>query len=311
MIVVFSKDRAFQLEACLRTLFAQGEDATQLPVRILWTASTPEHRQSYAVLREDLRPYERLQFVEESVFRADLIMILGRLVQGSWPDRFVRRAQNIQTSWIRNLVLAVAGLFLHPDEAVLFVVDDTLFLRPFHFANCARRLSEKKDALAFSLRLGEGLTHFYMGSRAQAVPVFLPLEKDAQVCQLNWADADGDFAYPLEISSSLLKLKLILPRLLRKKWRSPNTLELALANMAGRYKETHLRLLSFREPRAVSVPLNMVQKDFTDNRVGGLECHRPEALCRLFLAGGRADLSRLQGMKHHSVHLELDLLPPA
>jgi hypothetical protein len=104
-------------------------------------------------------------------------------------------------------------------------------------------------------------------------------------------------------------LDLILSRLLRKKWHSPNTLELALANMAGRYKERYPMLLTFREPRAVSVPLNMVQQDFTDNRVGGKECHRAEALCALFLKGVRADLSRLDQMPHASVHVEIDLLP--
>jgi hypothetical protein len=135
------------------------------------------------------------------------------------------------------------------------------------------------------------------------------VETDSEVCRYSWGNADGDFAYPLEVSSSLLKMNLILSRLLRKKWRSPNTLELALANMAGRYKESHPVVLTFREPRAVAVPLNLVQQDFTNNRFGGDERYRPDVLCRLFLAGGRADLSRLTGMKHTSVHMEIDLLP--
>ena len=54
MIVVFSKDRAFQLEACLRTLSAQCTDIKNVPVRVLWTVSSAEHRRAYDVLRESL-----------------------------------------------------------------------------------------------------------------------------------------------------------------------------------------------------------------------------------------------------------------
>jgi hypothetical protein len=309
MIIVFSKDRAFQLEACLRTLFAQCSDAADVPIRILWTASNSEHRQSYAILCEAFRKFARLQFIEESSFRFDLIIILGNLPRGSWRERMVRLLQKGEASWSRSLVQAGINLLLRPEPAVLFAVDDTLFLRSFHFAQCSRHLLVKDDCVAFSLRLGLGLTRFYMGDRDQKVPELTPVDKDSQVYQFRWTEADGDFAYPLEISSSLLKLNLILSRLLRKKWHSPNTLELALANMAGRYRRKHPMLLTFREPRAVAAPLNMVQQDFTGNRFGGKECHRPEALCRLFLEGGRADLSGLNQMHHTSVHMEIDLLP--
>ena len=172
-------------------------------------------------------------------------------------------------------------------------------------------LLARNDCLAFSLRLGLGLTRFYMGNRDQEVPDLTPADKNSQTYQFQWNEADGDFAYPLEISSSLLKLNVIWSRLLRKKWHSPNTLELALANMAGRYKQKYPVLLTFREPHAVAVPLNMVQQDFVGNRSGGKECYQADALCRLFLEGGRADLTALNQAPHISVHMEIDLLPTA
>jgi hypothetical protein len=310
MIIIFSKDRAFQLEACLRTLLAQCADAASLPIRILWTTSNSEHRRSYSILREGFRQFARLEFVEESSFRPDLILILGNIAAGSWREGMIRRRQNKTAPW--NLISAwKTNLLLSPSPAVLFVVDDTLFLRPFSFAECSRQLLAKDNALAFSLRLGQGLTRFYMGDRDQKIPSLMPTNKAFQVYQFRWAEADGDFAYPLEISSSLLKVGFLLPRLLRKKWHSPNTLELALANMAGRYKQKHPTLLTFLEPRAVSVPLNIVQKDFTGNRFGGKERYQTDSLCRLFLDGVRADLSRLHEMRHTSVHVEFDLLPTA
>jgi len=312
MIIVFSKDRAFQLEACLRTLLAQCQDVANVPVRVLWTASSANHRQAYDVLREIYKSQSslRIEFVEESNFRRDLTLILGNFEVGSWRDRFVRwLMRGGSTSSPQSFSQALIGLCSRPVPAMLFVVDDTLFLRPFHFAECSRTLLASNDALAFSLRLGQGLTHFYMGNCSQAVPEMTLVDDSRKIYQFRWTEAKGDFEYPLEVSSSILKLGLILPRLLRKKWHSPNTLELALANMTGRYRERHPMLLTFQQPRAVSVPLNIVQKDFTENRHGGQDRYHPDALCARFLQGVRADLSRLERFQTTSVHAEVDLLP--
>jgi hypothetical protein len=312
MIVIFSKDRAFQLEACLRTLLARCEDAADVPVRILWTASSSSHRQAYDILQETFKykSSARVEFIEESSFRGDLVMILGNLARGSWRPRLVRRLLQAGSAlWMQNFIPALIGLLLRPDPTVLFVVDDTLFLRSFNFARCSRLLLANEDCPAFSLRLGQGLTRFYMGDCDQEAPEMILVDKDSQVYQFRWTEAKGDFAYPLEISSSILNLNLILSRLLRKNWRSPNTLELALANMAGRYRKKHPLLLTFQHPRGVSAPLNIVQQDFTGNRHGGQERHRADALCSLFLKGVRADLSRLDQIKPASVHAEIDLLP--
>jgi hypothetical protein len=309
MIIVFSKDRAFQLEACLRTLLIQCRDANEVPIRVLWTASHSNHRRSYALLRDSFHHLPNIEFIEESGFRSDLIVIWGGIARGSWRDHAVRHLEKVSASWARNLIQPFTNLLLRPAPAVLYVVDDTVFLRSFGFTECASRLLAKDDGLAFSLRLGEGLTRFYMGNSPQEVPELTLMDKDSQVYQFRWTEAEGDFAYPLEISSSILKSNLILSRLLRKRWHSPNTLELALANMAGRYKQKHPLVLTFREPRAVSVPLNIVQQDFTENRVGGKERYQPDRLCDLFLKGVRADLSGLNQMPHTSVHMEIDLLP--
>jgi hypothetical protein len=305
MIVVFSKDRAFQLEACLRTLLAQCEDAADVPIRVLWTASGADHRRSYEILEKSYKGKNAdILFVEESFFRRDLILILGRVRPGSWKEKIIRLLLPIKMSWAQ----AVISPLLNP-WPTLFVVDDSLFSRPFRFSTCARYLLAAPENLAFSLRLGQGVTRSYMGNCEQEVPEMQPVDEALGIYQFRWPEGDIDFEYPLEISSSILHLHLILPRLLRKKWKSPNTLELALALMAGRYKKPQPLLLTFQEPRAVSAPLNIVQKDFTDNRHGTQERYEPAALCRLFLQGVRADLSQLGRVEQNSVHMEIDLLP--
>jgi hypothetical protein len=309
MIIVFSKDRAFQLEACLRSLLAQCADASQVPIRVLWTASTDKHERAYAILRESYAAWPNLLFVRESKFRVDFLALLGGLAPSSFGAWILRTVEKLPASWLKKIARPLTASLLRAPSAVLYVVDDSIFLRPFHFRECAKLLLAKPEALAFSLRLGRGLTRFYMGDRDQVVPELALVGTHPDVVQFRWAEADGDFSYPLEVSSSLLKSEVILSRLLRKEWRTPNTLEMALANMSGRYKREYPMLLTFGEPRAVSVPLNMVQKDFTDNRHGGQERYHPDSLCALFLEGLRADLSGLDRIKPTSVHAEIELLP--
>jgi hypothetical protein len=305
VIIVFSKDRAFQLEACLRTLLAQCEDVKEVPVRVLWTASSAHHHRSYGLLKETYGEWPHIEFIEESHFRSDLIAMLGGMTVGSARDRFIRRLETLPAAWIQLVV----RFLMRPKPAVLYVVDDTVFLKSFSFRRCATALLSHENSIAFSLRLGRNLTRFYMGNRDQKIPEMKAVNNS--IYEFDWTAADGDFAYPLEISSSLLKTNLILSRLLRKKWHSPNTLELVLANMAGRYKHDHSMILTYLDPRAVSIPLNIVQKDFTDNRVGQDANHHPDRLCDLFLKGIRADLSALDGMNHSAVHVEIDLVPTA
>ena len=309
MIIVFSKDRAFQLEACLRSLLAQCVDASQVPIRVLWTASSKTHERAYAILRGSYATWPNLQFVHERKFRSDFLAVLGGLAPNSFGEGTVRLVEMMPARWMRRIARPMTASVLQAPAAVLYVVDDSIFLRPFWFMECAKLLVAKPEALAFSLRLGRGLTRFYMGNRDQVAPEFTQVGTHPDVCEFRWPEADGDFGYPLEVSSSLLKSEVILARLLRKEWRTPNTLEMALANMSGRYKKQYPTLLTFGEPRAVSVPLNMVQKDFTDNRHGGQERYHPDSLCALFLNGVRADLSVLNGLKPTSVHAEIELLP--
>ena len=283
MITVFSKDRAFQLEACLRTLLARCEDVGDVPVQILWTASSPNHRKSYDILQAFYKSKAtvRIEFIEESSFRRDLTMILGNLEKGSWRDRLVRLLSRTgSASWMQGFMQALISLLLRPKPTMLFVVDDTLFLRPFSFTRCSRDLLENDACLAFSLRLGQGLTRFYMGDCDQEVPEMILVDKDSQVYQFRWTEAKGDFEYPLEISSSILNLNLILPRLLRKKWNSPNTLEMAPTTWRGDIDKSIpcCSLFSSRARRFSSVE------------------HGPERFCSTTATGGRSGIIRTRSV---------------
>ncbi|MBL0176295.1 MAG: hypothetical protein IPP94_13675 [Ignavibacteria bacterium] len=82
---------------------------------------------------------------------------------------------------------------------ILFVVDDTLFVRPFSLEGTARALASHAQALGFSLRLGRNTRYCYMSGEMQPLPRF---RSAGPGCLLfRWDGARHDFKYPLEVSS--------------------------------------------------------------------------------------------------------------
>jgi hypothetical protein len=252
--------------------------------------------------------FNNLNFVREKSFRTDVLAVLGGINRASWSYKWIDLFERRSELFSKVFKGVLPRFFLHVPPAVLFVVDDTIFLRPFVVRSLMQILLKKPSALALSLRLGENKDYFYMGNRSQLIPVMQPLVKELDLSVYKWPGADGDYGYPIEISSSILKMKLLINRLLRKEWKSPNTLELALARMAGRYEKIYPEVLTFRVARAVSVPLNVVQKDFVENRFAQTGRSSDE-LCEMFFRGIRADLSSLSDLSPRAVHIELNLVP--
>src|SRR5664279_2098813 len=67
--VVFSRDRAMQLDALLTSLTDHCREASAIRLDILYTASTPSLVRQYAVLERTWRAALNIRFHRESVFR--------------------------------------------------------------------------------------------------------------------------------------------------------------------------------------------------------------------------------------------------
>ena len=116
--IIFSKDRAMQLEATLLSLKHHCEDFGLMDLTVLYNTSTTLHEHSYKLLQSSLNQTLKINWVRESEFQSDLL----RLLRGH--------------------------------EYVLFLVDDNLFVHHFSIASVCEKLSKMQDALGFSLRLG-------------------------------------------------------------------------------------------------------------------------------------------------------------
>lgn len=132
-VLVFSKDRALQLELTLRTYFACCEDAAAGGVHILYATSDETQAGHYAALAQ---AYPQVRFHPEIQFREDVL-------------RFTRLGQY-----------------------VLYAVDDAVFVRPCRLRDGVAALREHPDLLGFSYRLGRNIVSHYPTGTAQAAATY-------------------------------------------------------------------------------------------------------------------------------------------
>lgn len=209
-----------------------------------------------------------VQFLRESDFKADLV----RLVEGT--------------------------------SHVMFLVDDTIFVGSFSLARTIQVLDEDPACLGFSFRLGRNTTYCYTVDRQQRLPVFE--ENGSGVLAFDWTEAEHDFGYPIEVSSSIYRTSDLLPLVVGLEYRNPNTLESALAERGPSFRATRPRLACFQQSVAFSVPANLAQTAWR-NRVGGNPELTTGALAQAFSRGQRLDIERYQGLVANACHQELEL----
>jgi hypothetical protein len=271
--VVFSKDRPLQLDGTLRSLQSHATDAEQLSIQVIWTASGRRQLELYRRLAAE---HPGAEWIEERDFKSQLIA-------------------------------ATRGY-----EYVLFLVDDTIFVRPFSVASAAAGLAADPRVIGFSFRLGRNIDYCYSLRRPQTMPPW-QARPDGAV-SFRWVEADADFGYPIEVSSSLYRTDDILPLLERLQYRNPNTLEAALSRGARSFSTRRPILACPSTSVAFCAPVNVVQQVFP-NRAGEQSPQTAQALAEAFRMGMRLDVEKLAGhvtnAPHEEIVLPLEQLGPA
>jgi hypothetical protein len=125
--------------------------------------------------------------------------------------------------------------------------------------------------------------------------------------KFEWVGADGDFAYPLELSSSLYPFGLIVGLIDRLAFSDPNTLESKMAAETRRLTRRWPALLCYPVSVAFCTPLNRVQEVYL-NRAGDAESFSPERLADLFAQGRRINVRALDGFVPNACHQEVELV---
>ena len=229
--IIFSKNRALQLDACIRTLLENCKDVLQTSdVNVLYMAEKM-HKESYQTL---YKGYTDINFVEEVDFKQDLLRLL--------QDKI----------------------------GVLFVVDDTIFTDEFSLQDILSDLFDNGNSIGFTLRLGGNTNFCYPFNCGQNVPLLSPGGNNTGGCKYHWYNEPLDFGYPLEVSSSVYRVNDLLPFLKTGSFNNPNSLEAIMLNNVRKFVVSKPYLYCFEKSVAFANPLNRVQT-YNNNRAENID----------------------------------------
>jgi hypothetical protein len=300
--LIFSRDRAMQLDAALRSFLLHCRDAATLDLFVLYYTSTSVHARQYTQLEQEYAAWPRIYFVAQRHFRRDTLELLCQPMPG-------KQNSLLHRWWIR---LGPHLGFLNslwrsgtPTGQVLFLVDDNIFVRDFSLSEACRTLADHPDALGFSLRLGMNTTYSYPTDSPQASPVF-ELANNG-ILKYNWTTADGDYAYPLEVSSSLYRLQDVFPVLVGLPFENPNFMESRFARKTFHFKADKQFLLCYSQSVTFCNPVNKVQQ-LHQNRAGVSVRYMVEELAKRFDDGQRIRVDAFNNFTPTSCHQEVEFV---
>jgi len=263
--LIFSKDRAMQLEALLSSLSLHCRDIQNLDLKVLNITSDSFHERQYHRLMSD---YGCVEFIREKDFKKQVLSSIESY------------------------------------EHVLFLVDDAIFVKDFVIKNVIECLKNNDDVLGFSQRLGTNTNYCYSRSISQKLPNFIEIGNEA--LKYDWTSAQGDFGYPLEISSSVYRVNDILPLLEQLYFVNPNTLEGHMAANKHIFVNKKNCLMCSSSSIAFCNPVNIVQK-VCKNRAGNIPQYSIDELSRMFEQGYRINVEKYSSFVPNACHHEVEL----
>ncbi len=293
-------NRALQLDGALRSFFLHCAPPANFEMIVIYRATHARDAQQYRRLADEYAA-RRVGFCAQTDFRRDVLAPLMQFAHGArvpWGNRLA-----LASPWLGRCDLLSPAI--RPAACVLFLVDDNLFTRNFDLETAQAALLAQPTALGFSLRLGRNTQFCYPLDRPQTPPAFQPIGNG--IARFDWRAGDGDFGYPLEVSSSLYRLREVLPILNRCAFHNPNVLEERLAARA-RAAQTRLpNLLCFETSVTFCNPANKVQTH-QPNRASTRADYTSENLAQLFEAGYRLDVSAFANLTPNACHQEVELV---
>ena len=166
--IIFSYNRAMQLDALLRSLFRHCE--IQVHVVVLYRC-TDDFKGGYELLKTRWNQVE---------FREERALSEGER-RPAFPWTFANLKRFVRYKYLRQVKsdfrpLLIEVLRCAPDEYVAFLTDDSIFVEPFGLPpTVAARISAAPREVSFSFRLGtmrEASSTFFLST--------MPTEKPAR-----------------------------------------------------------------------------------------------------------------------------------
>lgn len=267
-IIIYSKNRAMQLDACLRSLKKHFKDYNSVKknVTVIYVASDEAYKQGYDKCSEE---HSEVTFRKQTTFRVDTLESID-----------------------------------HDNDYTMFLVDDILFKGDFSVTDDAFKMVRNNDQmLALSLRLSPDKTYCYATDSNMRAPDWLRRVK-GKFAAWRYHGCDGDWGYGLSLDGNVYNTKFIVPMLNRIDFHNPNELEANLNHPQITAGITPLVMCCYEDDsKLFNVPANRVQDTF-NNRYE--KSYSAKELNDKFLEGKRISLDSISGMRNISVHYPIE-----
>ena len=265
-IVIYSKDRPMQLDACLCSLYDHFKEVTHKAVKktVVYTTSHGDFEKGYESLKTI---YADTNFVSQTDFR-----------------------QNTLT----NIDL--------DNRFTMFLVDDILFKRNFSVSDSVfGMLNNNSYMLAISLRLHKGINYCYAIDKDISQPQFIRNVPN-EFCVWKWPGCEGDWGYGFSLDGNIYNTKYIVSIMQKLQFNNPNELEAVLN--AARHEIQPIYMCCYEDDsKLFNVPANRVQKQFENRHA---DSYSAEELHEKFMTGERIDITKYNNLSNYSVHFPVE-----
>jgi hypothetical protein len=245
-MIVFSKDRACQLDQLLSSLrtHVRNVDTPFIRLQVLYTHSTAKFADGYKAVK---RLHPSVIFHQQGN--------LSQSVTSSAFEAFVGgggAADSFKGDYLRLL-----------DDSIPYTMhfmDDMLATDTWGLAEqlaTHRLLASRPEVVAMSLRLHPGITKCYATNEDTPPPNF-----DPEMTWV-WREARGDWGYPMSLDAHVFRTHETLRLALHLDYHNPNTLEGSLAmHCFSEPSACAARLACFNRGKVLNIPANRVQDTF-------------------------------------------------
>lgn len=252
-IIVFSFDRALQLEALLSSV-RRYWTRTAYALTVVYNTTGEDFERGYVQLQQD---YPEFCFLKETRYghrwpKADYFRFFNLKKMLLHPK--LRR----QYSDFRDLLVGI----LRDSKApyTMFLTDDSVFIREVALTDLDLSfIEEDVSQNQISLRLGR---------QVSACPSEIPVRDGCLKWRFHQYPLESSWGYNFSVDAHIYATSLILHVLERVIFNNPNTLEGNVCHYV-RVKKLLDRGLTFEHPYVLSFPLNRVQ-DVADNKSLGV-----------------------------------------
>ena len=258
-IIIFSKDRACQLDLFLRGLSKFYKGSHEDSVQVIYTYSSDEFKRGYdALIARD--------------FSAKLTYENGA-----------------------DFKTLTESLINTKNPYTVFFVDDNIFKAPFSI-DCKEMLLLERDSdiACLSLRMHKGINYCY------TIPCDTPPPELSSDNTWDWLGLKGDWGYPMSLDGHIFRTTDILGLMKALPYRSPNTLEGALAN----FPLSREKMVCLNDSAIFNNPCNKVQND-NGNHCGNVSA---EYLNSVYLEGKIISMDNTDGVTVTSPHTEVKII---